>query len=265
MTSTESVGTVTLQGGAASGGLNTITSTPGNTGSAVLTIANLVRGGAGATVNFTGTNLGQDGLGNSQINLTQINTAAPTLVQNMIGGWATVNGTDFASYIAPGANQGQGGVGALGSLNYALYSVNPLTAVVATDNITIAGNPSANIGNTTVNSLRFSAAATVTQTAATTLTITSGGLLFNGAASVITGGNLTAGSVAGAELFAYTNNTATIASVITNNAGGAVSLVKSGTSTLTLTGNNTYTGNTFVNQGTLTLSTTGANGGSTVF
>ena len=40
-----------------------------------------------ATVNFTGTNLGQDGLGNSQINLTQINTLTPALVQNMIGGF----------------------------------------------------------------------------------------------------------------------------------------------------------------------------------
>ncbi len=101
--SAATVGTVTLTGGASSGGANTITVTPatGTVGPATLTIADLVRSTAGTTVNFTGNNLGLGGTNNSQIILTQFNGGAMTLDDGILGGWATVNGTDFAGYIAP--------------------------------------------------------------------------------------------------------------------------------------------------------------------
>ncbi|MDB6120931.1 MAG: hypothetical protein JWO08_4712, partial [Verrucomicrobiaceae bacterium] len=249
MTSSESVGTVTLNPGAS---IITSTLTAASGGTAVLTVANLIRT-AGSTVNFTGSNLGQAGSGNTQVFLTQINTGSPTALvttnNGIIGGWATVNGTDFATYQANGGTQG--GVGAMGSLNYPLYSANALTAVTGagTDNITVGASVSA-VPTETINSLRISAVATITQTGGTTLTIASGGLIANGAASVITGGNLTAG--AGNELFVHANNTVSITSQLT---GASMTLVKSGSNALTLNAPlaNTY-GATIVDQGTLTLS-----------
>jgi autotransporter-associated beta strand protein len=250
-TVTEALGTVTVLGGQ-----STITATPGNTGTSLLTIDNLIRS-AGSGVNFTSSNnnLGQRAsagviaIGSGGIVLTQLNTAAPTLTNGILGGWATVNGTDFAGYVTPGATQG--GVGPVGAAGYGSYVTTALStaAIPAASNVTVAANVTALAQ--TINSLRVSAASTITQTAATTITLGSGGLLLNGAASVITGGDITSG---GAELFAYANNTATISSRIT---GAGVTLVKNGPSTLTLASplatQNSYAGGTIVNAGTLTL------------
>ena len=49
------------------------------------------------------------------------------------------------------------------------------------------------------------------------------------------------------------NGSSTFGGVITNSSGQALSLTKSGSGTFTLTGTNTYTGNTTVNAGTLSL------------
>ena len=94
-------------------------------------------------------------------------------------------------------------------------------------------------GAQTFNSLNVAApgAATVL-TITNSLNIGTGGLLINDSGNKnvsITGGTLTAGTAAGAELFAYvstTTGTESIASVIANNAGGAVSFVKNGPGTL---------------------------------
>lgn len=244
---TESLGTVT-----ALGGQSIITATPGNTGTTALTIANLIRS-TGSSVNFTGTNLGQRqsagvlSVGSSGIVLTQIDTLAPALANGILGGWATVNGTDFASYVSPGATQG--GVGAVGAAGFGSYTATLLSvaAIPAASNVTVAASVTALAQS--INSLRVSAASTITQTGGTTITLGTGGLLLNGAASVITGGDITSG---GAELFAYANATATISSRIT---GAGVTLVKNGGAALTLAGTvaNTYGGGTVVNQNTLTL------------
>ncbi|MDB6076166.1 MAG: hypothetical protein JWO89_3806, partial [Verrucomicrobiaceae bacterium] len=189
-----------------------------------------------------------------------------TANNGILGGWATVAGTDFAGYVASGA--ARGGVGALGTAGFPAYSTAALSAGSATDNITVAASvtvpastPVAGLGRT-INSLRVSAASTITITTGEILTLGTGGLLLNGAASSITGGSLSAGASANtaAELFAYTNNTATISSVIANNGTGALTLVKNGPSSLTLSSNNTFTGGTIVNSGTLIL---GGNAGVT--
>jgi autotransporter-associated beta strand protein len=84
--SAATVGTVTLTGGAGSGGANTINVTPatGTVLPSTLTIANLVRN-AGTTVNFTGANPGAGGTNNSQIILTQVNGGAISLDDGILG------------------------------------------------------------------------------------------------------------------------------------------------------------------------------------
>ncbi|MEA3212062.1 MAG: hypothetical protein QOE70_5119 [Chthoniobacter sp.] len=180
----------------------------------------------------------------------------------------TVGTTDFAGYSATT------GVGGLNTTGFATYDSTDLTTAVAVNNVRIAATPSGSIASKTINSLNVSnpaAATAVSITAANTLTIGTGGLIFSdtqGRGISITGGALTAGtSAAAAELFAYVNTSASaqsIGSQITDNASaGSVSLVKNGAGNLSLapTVNNTYTGATFVNQGTVTL---GAGAGITV-
>jgi hypothetical protein len=80
----------------------------------------------------------------------------------------------------------------------------------------------------------------LTLTPANTLTIGTGGLLANGAASIITLGNLSAGASpnTAATLYAYANNTATINSRIVDN------------------GNQTLTTNTILGSGVVTVGST---------
>ncbi|WP_395730694.1 autotransporter-associated beta strand repeat-containing protein [Prosthecobacter sp.] len=244
-------GGVNLLSGASTITENLFGSSAVGTGAAVLTLASLNQSGT-ATLNFTvggGTLgaavLGMNGLapGSAASNPQILITAAPTLVNGIIGGWAVVGGTDFASYRATmDPVTGALGVGALGlSLNsttpFGAYSASALTVGSAIDNITISASVGA-VTSRAINSLRISAVSTATlNTLGDVLSITSGGLLTNGALSVIAGGRLTAGAAtsSASSLYVYANNTATINSTITNNSNGnLLSLVKTGTSTTTL-------------------------------
>jgi len=161
---------------------------------------------AGSTVNFTagaGTlGIGGDfAVGNSQIMVT----SAPTLTNGIIGGWAVVGGTDFASYRSTvDAATGAVGIGALGlapiagldtvlARPFGNYSLNTLAVGTATDNISIAASATG-VTDRTINSLRINAASTVTMTPGNQLTLGTGGLLTSVGTSVITLGSLTAGS-----------------------------------------------------------------------
>ncbi len=249
------------------------------TGASVLTLASLNQAGT-ATLNFTigatatgvlgAPVLGVNGLTpvNGASNFQILITSAPTLVNGIIGGWAVVGGIDFASYrstVDPGT--GALGVGALGSsLNattpFGAYSASLLSAGVATDNISTIATVGA-VTSRTINSLKMStAAATVTMnTLGDTLAIATGGLITNFAASVITGGRLTAGASTNttSTLYNYANATATINSAITNNSNGnLLSLVKSGTSTTTLNVQPTvWTFSTTASSNVVTLGGTG--------
>jgi len=106
-------------------------------------------------------------------------------------------------------------------------------------------------GDKTVNSLRLASGGSVALSSGT-LTIASGGIIGDSGAS-ISGGSLTSGLASG-ELFVHTPSALSISSAIVDNGSTATILVKGGTNTLTLSGNNTYTGATYVNAGTLVVS-----------
>lgn len=171
----------------------------------------------------------------------------------ILGGWATVNGTDWATSAPSAADT-------------------PITALASYTTTTSAGNTASNYSSANItvdsdqspgavitpSSLRFNnpAANTLTLTGATN-TVTSGGILVTSAVgnnlSKITGGTLL-GAV-GTDLVAIQNNPLnglTIESIIANNTT-ASGLTKSGAGLLTLTAANTYTGATTVGAGTLKL------------
>ena len=88
-----------------------------------------------------------------------------------------------------------------------------------------------------------------------TLTLGTGGLISQTAETWINGGQLTAGTGAPAELFAWVNagTTHLTSTVADNGVAGLVTLVKTGPGTLSLGSANTHSGGTVVNQGTLSL------------
>lgn len=221
-------------------GAQTVTETNynSNTQTSVLnvTAASLSQSGGG-TLNFVPTTGTFGAMGGTSHFFA---ASAPTLTNSIIGGWAVVNGADFASY-----NAAQG-VGALASGgNFPGYSAGTLITGGATGNINItAGVNDTNAASNTINSLavRAPAAVTIVSLANPTelLSIQTGGLLVNDTGNKgvsFAAGQITAGTVsAGADLYAYANsNTTTIYSQLVNNsAGGPVTLVKSGAGTVVL-------------------------------
>ena len=228
------------------------------TGAPSLTIASLTQtANSGAMLNFTvgaGT-LGAFGSPNVFI------TSNPTLTNGIIGGWAVVNGADFAGYTA------SQGVGALGTTGFPAYSGNALTAGGTTDNISV-GATVTSVTSRTINSLRFSGAFNATlNDASQVLNLGTGGLLTNGSAVTIAGGQLTAGGSATgpASLFAYVNgSTTTINSQIVNNGANVVSLARAGAGTLTLTPESIIPVASYALAAT-TVTTTSANGTTGLF
>ena len=245
---TETFGAITAAQGAngitAATGGGTVTSLD-------LTFASLTRT-TGATVNFAATGLGQ--LGNSpRITFT---TPLTTVGGGALGAWAIANSTDYAAY-----NTGDG-VGIVGTGGYVGYS-----AAFGSGNITdipttaplVTTLPS---GTTTTGMLKISDAFSndiAFTTAGDTLNLQYGGILRsnnNNETSIGTTtirGILTSGVP---ELVVFNNSNTSGAQAMTINSlieGSGTTLVKSGGGVLALTGANTYTGGTFVDQGILEL------------
>lgn len=224
------------------------------TSAAVLDLGSLTQQ-AGATVNFVATSLGATG-NNPRITFR----TAPTLNDEMIGGWALVNGSDFAGY-----NAAQG-VGALGTTGFGAYTVRTgadIGTATAVENVSItAGNGTiATLGNLTINSLRLTASAStpaLLQTAGTTLTIDSGGIIALGNFTKTLGTSTGFIKANGGGLYIHNNeSTLTLNSQI-QDGDVSTALVKDQAGALTLGagGNSTYTGGTYVNGGTLTTGST---------
>jgi fibronectin-binding autotransporter adhesin len=239
---TETVGALSINSAAST--VNTSSANTGGQESSILTFASLART-AGATVNFTGA---LSSVGDDTNNLRF--TTAPTLVSGIIGGYATVGGSGWATYGGTFAT-----VEALAT--YVTTATNLNTAAnYANDNVdvTTSQTPGAAIAP---NSLRFNNATARTLTlTGTTNTLVSGGILVTATATA--GGTITGGTLRGASgtdlvVHQYSAGTFSINSTIADNTS-ATGLTKSGTGALTLGGINSYTGTTSVNVGTLILS-----------
>lgn len=238
-------------------------------GSTTLNIGNMTRGDEMTTLAFTTANgtFGYPVPGKQDLHVYfNLNGATPTLTNGILGGWAVVN-SSFASYY-PAA-----GVGEVGDIASGFPSVvgNTITTWNATTNASFSGSPSGNLNaGTEVNTLRMldsGANPTVAFNSGGTLKINSGGILTNQNRGVAFGTSTARGTLTSGSPFLYAwifQNTTTINSVITNDGANPIGLIKLQGGGLTLTGANTYTGDTYAYGGTLTLSTPSANQTTTV-
>lgn len=166
----------------------------------------------------------------------------PSLTSGIMGPWATVNSSDWATVTSDGE-----------IVPYAAYRVNadPQTWN-AVDNV-LVNLPATLSTSCTANTVKIDHVP---------LTLTGGtfcstnGILATGSGGSISGpGSLSAiKSLSGdTSLIVCVAQDLSIASPITDNAGVSVGLIKSGDGTLSLTGASTYTGDTTINEGTLEL------------
>jgi fibronectin-binding autotransporter adhesin len=178
--------------------------------------------------------------------LPQIEFASsPTLLNGILGGGTFYGTSDFATCttsapytILPLATYTTGDLGQL-----------PSSAAM---NVMPSGTQSTVTAAKLANSLNLSGSEGVTISGSGSLVLTSGGILAN-TTGTISGGTL-AGSANGS-LVVNTVKDVSVTGVIADNGGGTL-LVKTGAATLTLTGVNTYSGNTYINQGVLQLAPT---------
>ena len=174
----------------------------------------------------------------------------------VLGGWATVNGSDYAKVLA-------GGVVAFDATDYTDKddAGNWLDGEIISDGGGLADSPFTGSvsGNVQLGGLRYTAAAasTVTVGGGNTLgvdgtIIVAPSILLND--QTISGGSLTGGAGGGA-LGVQQNGDGvfTIQSAIVDN-GGATSFVKGGTGRVVLSGANSYSGLTNLTNGVLSVS-----------
>lgn len=220
-----------------------------------LTLTAITRN-AGSTVNFT------QPINNTAVSATNgFVTAAANDASGILGGYATVAGTDWAA---------NNGTNIVAYTNYAPITGNtPVITGGVASNVRIS-NASTNAitlaatGTTTINTLLNKDAAARTNLIGTGNTLrlgAVGGILtpsgtgpwtidLSGNAGTLTAGG--ADSTPGDLIF---NNATTVTNnaVIADNGSGAVALTKSGSGSLTLGATNTCTGGTFLNAGSLFL------------
>jgi autotransporter-associated beta strand protein len=201
----------------------------------------------GGTLNFDG--VGLRGAGSTidfQPGSGLLKFGSLVLTHGLIGGYATIDGVDFAGTLSGGGTVAAAVytpfalVGGSSSANYVLSGGTTTTGSVAANALKLSGDGSLVLGGP--------------------LSLSSGGLLFDNSSGAMTVGNGGSGSytlgAAGAELIVMTNgsNSLNALTIQANLGGGAASLTKSGRGLLVIGGSNTYTGNTVINEGTLRLS-----------
>lgn len=217
----------------------------GNTLGTKVDVTTLERG-AGASVYLFGVNDANRNFlaGNGAAHLVGAGGSAGSTTMSMVP-WATVydgggyvSPAGFATYDAPN------GFRALSLLTEYTASL----AAGSDHNVSI--NTVALTTNATVNALRYTGGSS-NMGAGNTLTVASGGLFFTGSGTIGASGNVDAGTLnfGGAEgvIWAISSQTPTIGAVITGTGG----ITKACTGTLTLTGDNAFSGTTHVGGGTL--------------
>jgi fibronectin-binding autotransporter adhesin len=213
-----------------------------------LALGNLTARSTGGTVIFNSNTSGN-------ITIAQANQASGILAP-----WAVFGGTSYATATGGGP-----------TFTLAAYSgATPATAAnmtSATTNYSVAsGTALGTLGNSVAgNTLQFAGSL-----ASSLAPNTANGLMLNGILSADSGGatitgdggSLIAGTtINGAnELVIMGTQPLTINAPIINNGNGTSVLTYGGTSVLTLTGANTYSGGTFINAGTLQIGTGGTTG-----
>ncbi|MBZ9922178.1 autotransporter-associated beta strand repeat-containing protein, partial [Mesorhizobium sp. BR1-1-7] len=243
-------GTLTVKGAAGEtnvqsfGGLtittgnNTVSATSGSGGSTTINLGTISR--TGGLANFVLPTAGAITTSNSN---------------GALGGWATVNGTDYAKV------QG-GNIVAFTTADY--VNKDDASTWLANEIISDAGGNAntqyfGTVGSTVqIGGLQYTAAANSTVNVAVGQTLGVDGTIIvapsvGAANQTITGGSMT-GTLGGGVLGVQQNGTGTftIASTIVDNTG-AIGFTKAGTGKVTLSGGNTYTGATTVAQGTLSI------------
>ena len=268
---TESVGQLSLSSGAST--VSTDVSNTAASSSSVLTFASLART-AGATVNFGGgtSNPINDGTDNNNVRFG----TGPTLVNGIIGPWATVGGTSFATYDTGGSTDSVEALATYGQAVTRLASGTKIIANTSTNNVQIidgtggAANITLAAATTTINTLTNSATGGTSTINPNNQTLQVGGILNASGSGALTIGNgtnngtlSTNDSTAGELVLQnFSSNSLTINSVIANNTT-ASSLTTAGTGTTVLTGVNTFSGATTINAGTLQVAGTGSLSGTT--
>ena len=204
---------------------------------------------------------------NGAVSATNGFTTSTANVNGIIGAWATVNETDWAS------NNGTNIVAAsytdLAGGTPSIINDNTTNVRITSGSTGAVGQAS---GTVTVNTLNANDATARTITVGTGNTLRlglTGGILSSGAGGLTVGvsgnaGTLTAGGTDNTVSALILNNTGgsalAVNSVIANNGTGAVTLIKTGAGTTTLTGTNTFTGGVNVYQGTLSIAANAALG-----
>ncbi|MFC2149458.1 autotransporter-associated beta strand repeat-containing protein [Candidatus Auribacterota bacterium] len=215
---TETIGTITVGAGA-----STVSLTSGSGYSTVLTAAGLTDGGG--TVDFIGSGLGTAG------NYPRIMFAsAPTLTNGVIP-YATVNGSDIATYDPTG-----------GMKAYGAY-VTDISAASSTDIVKLSSTESLSGGTVNVYSLVLEDGVDLSESVSSTLVVDSGQLVLSGT-SILDVAVLNVGAASGS---ITADGDATINSEIV----GAQGFTKAGTGSLTLTGDSSSLGTTTVALGEL--------------
>jgi autotransporter-associated beta strand protein len=233
------------------------------------TITFAAQPGIGGSINLAGTTLSQTSANGATLNITSATgqigrgtaatagqspqltfSTAPTLVSNLIGGWATFNNTEFLTYRSTPSASDAIGVGALGDIGSGFLDYSASTLPAATQPLQnirlVAAGTVPTVANYTLNSLNVVGAFSVNTTLFTDqLFIATGGLIKSGATSNIGQnadfGRLAAGAsgaAAGTYNLYVTTNTSpgvTINSRIVNNGASALTrIVVSGSGTTTL-------------------------------
>ncbi|QNN24922.1 hypothetical protein HED60_22455 [Planctomycetales bacterium ZRK34] len=166
--------------------------------------------------------------------------AAPTLNDDIIGGWAVTDGWDFATYDTTN------GVRALSQTG--VIRAAEVDSAAASDNVLLTASPTALTADRTINSLTVAYDIDAKlDLGGHQLVVDSGGLLVRPGSLALSNGSLTTGP-SSSELFFINDNGIgiDIAVDLVDNAFGPVSVSFLSNSSYTLSGHNTYTGDTHI-------------------